>query len=253
MTPPDAYTLHRDFPAMPRTAFQVARHYLLYARAGTMRLEHGNRQWSLPPARAALIAAGTPIHVTLSRSLSACSVLFCASAYPPPPERLSVFDISPLARELVLACRFWGETDPQPPLASTLFRTLAAVTWDLSATPGRAFMPMGSSAPVRAALAWTAERLDQPIGFVDVAAAVATTPRSLARRFQSETGMTWGQALRRMRMIRACEDLAGTDAQITEIALGVGYSSLSAFNAAFRDFSGTTPTAWRTDLRAGSF
>ena len=59
--------------------------------------------------------------------------------------------------------------------------------------------------------------------------------------------MTWRAALRRMRVLRAIELLAASDAPITSIAMDVGYSSLSAFQAAFRDLVGETPS----DYRAG--
>ena len=45
--------------------------------------------------------------------------------------------------------------------------------------------------------------------------------------------MPWGQVLRRMRMFKVGEDLALSGAQVTGIALSVGYGSVSAFNTAF--------------------
>jgi AraC-like DNA-binding protein len=39
------------------------------------------------------------------------------------------------------------------------------------------------------------------------------------------------------------------DAPITRIAFTVGFASLSAFNAAFRELSGRTPTEYRASLR----
>jgi AraC-like DNA-binding protein len=250
---PPAFAINQDFAVSPRTEFRVDRHYLLYARAGTMRLEQGGREWSLPPARVALIRADVPIEVTITRPLSACSVLFDAAAFDPPPSPLAVFEMSALARELVLACRNWTEGTTHPPIAARLFAALAAVTWALSARPSPAVMPIGRSAAVRRALAYSEAHLDTATSFEAVAQAAAATPRSLARRFTEELGQSWGQALRRMRMIRAAEELASSDARVTDIAMSVGYSSLSAFNAAFREFSGQTPTGYREDLRQRAF
>jgi AraC-like DNA-binding protein len=50
-------------------------------------------------------------------------------------------------------------------------------------------------------------------------------------------------------MIRAIEALAGTGDSVTAVALSVGYSSISAFNAAFREFTGRTPTEYRASFR----
>ncbi|WP_269844555.1 hypothetical protein [Actinokineospora bangkokensis] len=40
---------------------------------------------------------------------------------------------------------------------------------------------------------------------------MSLAPRTLARRFATETGMTWRAAPRRMRMLRAVEELAAAD------------------------------------------
>lgn len=106
-------------------------------------------------------------------------------------------------------------------------------------------MPAGRSAEVRSALRLTEERLGEEVRFEDVAAAVGLVPRSLARRFEAEVGMTWRATLRRMRVLRAVERLAADDAPVTRIAHGVGYGSLSAFNAAFRELTGLTPSDYR--------
>jgi AraC-like DNA-binding protein len=53
--------------------------------------------------------------------------------------------------------------------------------------------------------------------------------------------------LRRLRILRAIEQLAGTEHPVTQIAFDVGYSSLSAFESAFYDLIGQTPS----DYRAG--
>ena len=57
--------------------------------------------------------------------------------------------------------------------------------------------------------------------------------------------MTWRATLRRMRVLRAVELLAADDTPITMIAHEVGYGSLSAFNAAFRELTHTTPSGCR--------
>ena len=95
----------------------------------------------------------------------------------------------------------------------------------------------------------TDEQLAGDIRFEDIAAEVGLAPRTLARRFEDEAGMTWRAALRRMRVIRAIEQLAAGDDSVTTIAHRVGYTSLSAFNAGFRDLTGRTPSDYRATFR----
>lgn len=81
------------------------RHYLLCASAGTLRLEAQGQAWLLPPARAALIEAGRPILVSITRPVTTASVLFDTCFAPAPPAPLTVFDLDPLARALLTECR----------------------------------------------------------------------------------------------------------------------------------------------------
>jgi transcriptional regulator GlxA family with amidase domain len=98
-------------------------------------------------------------------------------------------------------------------------------------------------------LAVTGERLAEDVRFEDIARDVGLAPRSLARRFETECGMTWTAVLRRMRVLRAIEKLAAGDDSVATIAHSTGYASLSAFNAGFRDLTGLTPTQYRATFR----
>lgn len=241
-----AYTVFQDFPPAPARPFRMDRHYLLYASAGTMRLEANGRVWTLPPARAAVIAANKEIIVTLPQKMTVCSVLFDPEFVPPPPTPLSVFDMSPLARELVMETRPWTkDSGPLGDYASSVFSLLAQVTWRLSMAPSPAVMPAGQSETVRRALDYMKDAVAAPLTLNDVADKVAVSPRSLTRKFSTELGMRWGDALRRLRLLEAIESLAGSETPITDVALSVGYNSLSAFNAGFRDLTGQTPTEYR--------
>lgn len=247
---PEAYCFHQSFEPTGPFDFRTDRHYLLYAREGTMRLEADGRRWTLPPARAALIAAGHPISVTILSRITSASILFAQSFTDPPPNPLSVFEISPLNRELINECRQWDQhAGPLSPYAETLFRALAAASWQQSKNPSPCVLPTARSEALARALALTEELSSGAPVFEDIARRTGQSPRALARRFSAETGMTWGEALRRIRMIRAVEALAGSEAPITEIAFSVGYNSLSAFNAAFRELTGKSPGAFRATLR----
>ncbi|MCP4383415.1 MAG: hypothetical protein GY798_18680 [Hyphomicrobiales bacterium] len=124
----DAYTIFQDFPPAPAQPFRMNRHYLLYASVGMMRLEADGCIWTLPPARAALIAAENEVIVSLPQKLTACSVLFAPGFVAPPPAPLSVFDMSPLARELVMETRAFGnDSGALSDYAASVFSTLAKV------------------------------------------------------------------------------------------------------------------------------
>jgi transcriptional regulator GlxA family with amidase domain len=186
------------------------------------------------------------IQVTIPQPVTTASVLFDTAFTPPLRASLAVVDLTPLARSLITECSQWTDEDAAlDEYALAMFRALAAATWALAEHPSPTHMPTGRSAEVRRALAITAERLADDPRFVDIADDVGLASRSLARRFEQELGMTWRSTLRRLRVLRAIEQLAGTDHSVTQIAMDVGYSSLSAFQAAFRDLIGQTPTEYR--------
>ena len=245
-----AYSFVRSFAPEPARDLCVDRHYLLCASAGALRLEAQGQAWLLPPARAALIEAGQTITVSIPQPVTTASVLFDTGFTPAPPGPLTVFDLNPLARALVSECSSW--TDSGTPLtayAEALFAALAAVTWRLAEQPSPVVVPAGRSPELRRALRLTEERLGGPVRFEDLADEVGLAPRSLARRFEAETGMTWRAVLRRMRVVRAIEELAAGDTPVTTIAFAVGYTSLSAFNAAFRHLTGRAPSEYRASFR----
>ncbi len=242
----EAFAFTRSFAPAGPTELVVDRHYLLCASSGALRLEAEGQRWLLPPARAALLRAGRPIQVAIPQPVTTASVLFHVDFVPEPARDLTVVDLDPLARALVAECGQWQESDePLTPYARTLFSALAAVVWRLTEQPSPVVVPSGRSAEVRSALAITEDHLGEEIRFEDVAAGVGLVPRSLARRFEAELGMTWRAVLRRMRVLRAVELLAAGDTPVTTIAHDVGYGSLSAFNAAFRELTGATPSGYR--------
>jgi AraC-like DNA-binding protein len=246
----EAFAFARTFDPAPSTELCVDRHYLLCASQGALRLEAHGQSWLLPPARAALIAAGEPIQVAIPQAVTTSSVLFDVGFAPEPPSALTVVDLSPLARALVAECVQWPDADePLSPYARSLFAALAAVAWQLAEMPSPVTVPAGRSPELRRALALTEDRLAEEVTFEEIARDVGLASRSLARRFEDECGMTWRALVRRMRVLRAVERLAAGEESVTSIAHEVGYTSLSAFNAAFRELTGRTPTQYRATFR----
>ena len=54
-----------------------------------------------------------------------------------------------------------------------------------------------------------------------------------------------------VRILRAIEMMASGNESVTTIAMHVGYSSLSAFHAAFRDLTDQTPSEYRRGFEPG--
>ena len=63
------------------------------------------------------------------------------------------------------------------------------------------------------------------------------------------TGMTWQAWLAQARIMAAMARLAQGE-RVTDVAVEVGFSSLSAFAPAFTRVTGEAPSAYRTRIRA---
>jgi methylphosphotriester-DNA--protein-cysteine methyltransferase len=89
----------------------------------------------------------------------------------------------------------------------------------------------------------------------DMASAANVSVSRLYKLFKTHRGITPLEMLNRIRVQNACKRLDQPTSSISEIALEVGFGSLSAFNANFKRFMGTSPLEYRrtrsnTELRA---
>jgi AraC-like DNA-binding protein len=60
--------------------------------------------------------------------------------------------------------------------------------------------------------------------------------------------MTWQQYLQRAQMLYAMDYLA-RGMTVTETALAVGFTNVSAFSTAFRKYTESTPTQYQAEFR----
>ncbi len=241
-----AFCFYKEFDPEPAKEIVFDRHYLLYAAKGSMRFETDAKSWVLPPSQAAWIVANRPVIIDMPRPITCCSVLFATDFISAPTDSCTIFEVTPLAREMILACRKWGpELTQLAPDDMQFFSTLANVCNDLAKTPSITWIPSGRSKTTKQAIEFTRKHLNQDISFDDIAKASGASTRTLARRFADETNFTWRQLQRRMRMISAIELLSDETNSITTVALNVGYKSVSAFNAAFKEFTHKSPSEYR--------
>src|SRR4030081_1956458 len=69
------------------------------------------------------------------------------------------------------------------------------------------------------------------------------------RAFKESTGLSPHAWLRQYRLEQAMNMLRDTDASVVSVAAALGYSTQTAFAAAFRKLTGETPSDWRRRMR----
>ncbi|HAU36170.1 MAG TPA: AraC family transcriptional regulator [Phycisphaerales bacterium] len=111
----------------------------------------------------------------------------------------------------------------------------------------------GQSPPVRGgrpqavarAIQFCRERLAEPIGVDDLAAAAGLSRYHFSRLFRRCEGMAPGEFLLRQRMRRAVERLQTTRQSVKTVAFECGYADPNYFCKAFRKTYGVSPGAFR--------
>jgi AraC family transcriptional regulator len=91
--------------------------------------------------------------------------------------------------------------------------------------------------------------LDQPLTLGDMAQVAILSPNHLLRSFKSLFGQSPYQFLKTQRLERAKTLLLLTSTSVTDIALQVGFTSLSTFSWIFRQHSGYSPEQFRQQNR----
>jgi AraC-like DNA-binding protein len=97
----------------------------------------------------------------------------------------------------------------------------------------------------RRAMAYLHEHYSEPVARVELAAFLGVSQDHLTRCFHEEAGLTPTGYLRRLRIQRAKEMLAGGEKSVTEVALAVGFSDSNYFTRLFRQETGESPSAYR--------
>jgi len=85
------------------------------------------------------------------------------------------------------------------------------------------------------------QNLAGPPSLEELARKIGCSPFHLSRMFSQHTGQTITQCLRRLRLEKAAEMLRSKEYTVTEVALEVGYNSLSHFSQAFLEAYGCCP------------
>jgi AraC-like DNA-binding protein len=212
---------------------------LIYAAAGLMRVRAGPTLWIVPPARAVWIPAGAEHEIRALGDFAMRTLYFPIEMVAGLPGECCALDVPPLLRELVLElverCPV-GESDaPGMRLTAVAIDQIAAART----------LPLQLPLPRDPRALRLAESLrESPASQADLAELArkaGASPRTIQRLFLAETGLPFAQWRQRLRLLHGAAAL-GEGKSVTEAGLEAGYSSTSAFIAAFRKHFGVTPS-----------
>ncbi|WP_432196263.1 GlxA family transcriptional regulator [Streptomyces sp. bgisy027] len=111
-------------------------------------------------------------------------------------------------------------------------------------------VPESGAAGTAATRAWALERLDEPLTLTDLAAHARMSPRTFARRFNDEVGLSPGRWLIQQRVGRARHLLESSDLPVDRIAIEVGFATGASLRQHLHAAIGVSPQAYRRTFQA---
>lgn len=105
---------------------------------------------------------------------------------------------------------------------------------------------------VNQVLKFVRDHSDTQPSLPELANIACQSPFHFERVFQTLTGLTVMQHVRRIRLVQAAIQLRLTDRKIVEIALDAGYANHESFSRAFRKHFGLSPSHYRKESAIGA-
>jgi transcriptional regulator GlxA family with amidase domain len=109
----------------------------------------------------------------------------------------------------------------------------------------------GARSPLAAVLDWARQRLDRPLTVADLAREAHLSPRTFARRFADEIGMSPLRWLIQQRVRLAQELLETTDEPVERIARRAGFGTAANLRQHFGRVTSVSPQTYRHVFQRG--
>jgi AraC-like DNA-binding protein/quercetin dioxygenase-like cupin family protein len=230
-----------------------AAHQLLFASSGAMTVTGDRTSWMIPPGRAVLIPAGISHSIRMWGEVAMRSLYFPVTAAAPvcDAKTCRVISVSPLLRELILRVAEMAALDSRVASEARLMSVLMDELEAAHIEP--LLLPLPSDVRALKAADWVLKNPADGATAETLARGCGLSARTLERLFRAETGMRFGLWRQKARLLESVRVLV-EGGSVTDAALESGYSSVSAYIAAFKQTFGCTPGALLTEHAvAGSF
>ena len=209
--------------------------YLVFAHTGLFTALTESVAWTIPTHRALCVPDGTRLRIETSRR-AVMRCLYLDAGLGVLGDAVRVVNLTPLTRELTLHAVAAAPMDLTVPADAATITLLAE---QLALEPGAPLqLPLPNDPVARVIAAAIMSNPARPL-HAQLRAANANR-RTIERRFNTETGISLGKWRRRARVLASVARLAEGE-RVTNVAVTMGYSSPSAFDAAFRAELGTSP------------
>lgn len=209
-----------------------------YAMEGVLRVTVKNSTWIVPPQRAIWIPPDH-VHEIATLEKARLRVLYVHdSATPFDSEACEVLEVSGLLRELILAL---AAADASSAREARLSALILDELTRLTTLPIVVALP--NDKRLKTLCTMLIAEPGSPLTLDEWAARVGASTRTLARLFEQELAMSFGQWRQHVRLAHAAPMIA-RGVPLWKVASELGYSNQSAFSAMFKKTFGQSPSAF---------
>jgi AraC-like DNA-binding protein len=217
-------------------------HQFLYATTGAMTVFTAQSSWMIPTGRAVFIPAGAAHAIRMWGTVEMRTLYLSPALTDLANAACHVVEVSPLLRELILRTVERMGLDSR---AAHDVRMIGLLEDEIKTAIAEAggsplALPLPCDERASALARFVLEKPSAGDGVDDLAKQHGVARRTLERRFREETGMSFGMWRQKARLLDSIRLLA-EGKSVTDAALDCGYSSVSAFIAAFKGTFGYTP------------
>ncbi|WP_318366310.1 helix-turn-helix transcriptional regulator [Enterobacter sp.] len=217
---------------------------LLHSLSGVVRVETASGYWVVPPGRGVWLPAGTQHALRITGAVAARTLFIDPLARADLPATCQIVQISPLLRELIVAAFLLAERYAPGSRDERVYELILDEIRVMQA------LPFGLPEPQSDVLRSLCEQIRrdpaQPWSSAQAAHLTSMSERTLNRHFQQQTQLSYGEWVRRARLMEALVRLAQRQS-VLRVALDLGYGSHSAFTAMFRRVMGIAPSDYFRD------
>ena len=217
-------------------------HQLIIVKHGFIRVTTPNGQFAITQNRGIWLTQGTEHHLTILKNTQVLSAFIEPLTRADLLNRSQVVAISELLQALLSSAvginSHYQTNTREAWIVELILDELRCLT------PLAEFeVPQPTLPEYRALLEKISERLSHPWGLADIAHLLNISERTVSRQFTQQTGLSFIEWLRRLRLQHSLELLLQGQS-VVDVSLAVGYDSPSAFSTAFKQRIGLSPTQY---------
>lgn len=230
--------------------YQVHKHrkaQLIYAEGGIIHIYSDDRHWYLPARNYMWIPAGMS-HCIVSPSsyVNIFNFYFTVESNDPSFFReANVYMVNDMLRSMIHYTKDWsGPVTDEQPTRMAFVKAIKAILpeMDLTITTFPVSYPYPKDAGLIKIAEYLSENTESSFSLDEIARRFGYSSRTLSRLFKEDIGFSYVRFVRAIRITKALELIAEDKHTVSEIAMAVGYTSLSAFSNVFERVVGIRPS-----------